>query len=244
MIKLVVSDVDGTLLEKGKEKIDAKLSESIRRLKEKGIIFAVASGRHLSELNFITEELRNDDIYYISSDGGCIANNGKVIRCSPIEDEVVNKYKNRENYIIQTSENVYYTGDNERLRGALIKKYRDGFVFKHTVNIRNAVKIIKYGAGYSETPPLTYEIYKDRKWCEWIRMGTSKGEAVRYLQKMFDIKTSETLVIGDNINDLSMMRCGGERVCMDKSPGILKSLSDRICYDIEREIESIGGKYE
>lgn len=237
MIKMIVSDVDGTLLEKGKEIIDINLSESIKKLKDKGMIFAVASGRHLSELKKIMRD--DDDIYYIASDGGCIEYKGKIIYDSPIDDYTVDKYK--ENYIFQSAKDVYYIGESESIADYLKQRYKENF---KTKDIKGVIKIIKFGAGYSETPPMTYEIYKDKEWCEWIKIGTSKGKAVQYLQKLHDIKIGETLVIGDNYNDLSMMRCGGERVCMSKSPQTLKSISDRVCYNIKREIESIGGRYE
>ena len=46
MIKLIVSDVDGTLVPEGTNDIDPELFTLIRRLKAQGIYFAVASGRH------------------------------------------------------------------------------------------------------------------------------------------------------------------------------------------------------
>ena len=45
MIRLIVTDVDGTLVEDGSPNINPKLFETILKLREKGIQFAVASGR-------------------------------------------------------------------------------------------------------------------------------------------------------------------------------------------------------
>ena len=45
MIKLIVSDVDGTLVEDGSADINPELFEVILKLREKGIQFAIASGR-------------------------------------------------------------------------------------------------------------------------------------------------------------------------------------------------------
>ena len=53
MIKMVVSDVDGTLIQKGEKTVNDELMKIIEKLKSKNIIFAVASGRHLSELKDI-----------------------------------------------------------------------------------------------------------------------------------------------------------------------------------------------
>ena len=45
MIKLIVSDIDGTLVEDGTDKINTEIYDVIMQLKEKGIRFAAASGR-------------------------------------------------------------------------------------------------------------------------------------------------------------------------------------------------------
>ena len=45
MIKLIASDVDGTLLPEGTADLNAELYDVILKLKEKGIVFAAASGR-------------------------------------------------------------------------------------------------------------------------------------------------------------------------------------------------------
>ena len=44
MIKLIVSDVDGTLVPDGTRDVNPELFETILKLREKGIQFAVASG--------------------------------------------------------------------------------------------------------------------------------------------------------------------------------------------------------
>ena len=240
MIKMVVSDVDGTLLKKGEKTVNDELMEVIEKLKSKNIIFAVASGRHLSELKDIFRNSKG--IYYICSDGGCIEFDGDIIYHNDIDNYIIENLKDRENYLFQCSKYTYYNGKDIRLLNILMNKYKENL--KLTDNISNVIKIIKYGAGYSETPPCTYEIYKDSNWREWIKNGTSKGSALSFLQNRLAINVKETLVIGDNFNDLSMMRYGGEKVCMEGSPPQLKLMCERVCYKIYEELLKIGGYYE
>ena len=237
MIKMVVSDVDGTLLQKGEKTVNDELMEIIEKLKSKNIIFAVASGRHLSELKDIFHNSK--DIYYICSDGGCIEFGGDIIYYKDIDNYIIDNLKCREDYIFQCSKYTYYNGKNTHLLNILKNKYRDKL--RLTDKISNIVKIIKYGAGYSETPPCTYEIYKDSNWREWIKNGTSKGNALSFLQSRLGVKVNETLVIGDNFNDLSMMRYAGEKLCMESSPPQVKLMCGRVCYKIEDELLKTGG---
>ena len=48
MIKLIVTDVDGTLLPEGTNDIHPEYFSLIHKLKAHGIFFVVASGRHKS----------------------------------------------------------------------------------------------------------------------------------------------------------------------------------------------------
>ena len=45
MLKLIASDLDGTLLQNGSQTLPEGICDQIRRLKEKGILFVAASGR-------------------------------------------------------------------------------------------------------------------------------------------------------------------------------------------------------
>ena len=45
MIKLIASDIDGTLVHDGTHELNPELCDVILQLKEKGIQFAAASGR-------------------------------------------------------------------------------------------------------------------------------------------------------------------------------------------------------
>lgn len=49
MIRLIVSDIDGTLTEDGGSRLDPELYEVILKLKSQGIYFAAASGPPFSQ---------------------------------------------------------------------------------------------------------------------------------------------------------------------------------------------------
>ena len=50
MIRLIASDIDGTLLQNGATEIPEEIFQEIRRLAERGILFCPASGRQYSSL--------------------------------------------------------------------------------------------------------------------------------------------------------------------------------------------------
>ena len=65
MIKLVVSDIDGTLLEDGGHELNPELFEVILKLREKGMQFAAASGRQWASIEQVFDPVK-EKIFYLS----------------------------------------------------------------------------------------------------------------------------------------------------------------------------------
>ena len=78
MIKLIVSDFDGTLLPYGRERISVEVVNYIKNILDKGTVFAISSGRTYSELCELLCEFK-DKIYFICSDGAYYIKNGRTL---------------------------------------------------------------------------------------------------------------------------------------------------------------------
>ncbi|MGN0292891.1 MAG: Cof-type HAD-IIB family hydrolase [Lachnospiraceae bacterium] len=86
MIRLIASDMDGTLLN-NQGKISEKTACQIRKVQEKGVIFAICTGRIF---NSARKELERHGIhcsYLCNSGAQIIDENGQVIRSIPLERE-------------------------------------------------------------------------------------------------------------------------------------------------------------
>ena len=84
MIKLIASDLDGTLLRNGAQEINPEIFDLILRLKEKDIHFAAASGRQLYSQRCLFAPVK-DEISYIAENGSLCICQGKVISKGIIE---------------------------------------------------------------------------------------------------------------------------------------------------------------
>ena len=71
MIQLVVSDIDGTLLQDGANAIPPAIFEQIARLKERGIRFCPASGRQYTSLRKLFAPVA-DQLYYLCENGAVV----------------------------------------------------------------------------------------------------------------------------------------------------------------------------
>ena len=66
--KLIVSDIDGTLIPYGYGALPSDLADTVRELSRKGIAFCPASGRQYHSMRVLFHEIA-DEIYYISENG-------------------------------------------------------------------------------------------------------------------------------------------------------------------------------
>ena len=85
MIKLIVSDVDDTLVPEGSIDLNPEYFEVIRQLQAKGVIFVGASGRPIEGVRIAFAPIK-DEIYYIGDNGTYIAA-GKCTCTKKLEDE-------------------------------------------------------------------------------------------------------------------------------------------------------------
>ena len=238
MTKLVLSDLDGTLLKKGESQINHILLNLIKSFSQKGIVFAVSSGRSYNEMRKIMRE--TDDIYYICSDGSAIVYNGEVISEKYIDPFALKRMVDRKNIVFHCVDAVYYNKTDEELVKILKEKYGEkAQKIEDTENLKRIIKISKYGAGYIETPPFSYEVYKDKDWCEWINNNAGKGKATEFIQKSLNISIRETAAFGDNYNDVGMLQRAAEKYVMDGAPPSVKMIANHRVSDIEKELNNI-----
>lgn len=90
-IKLVVCDIDDTLIPRGKDDISDNLKTAFKQLKNQNIKLLVATGRHYKFMQPKLFDSLNDD-YIVTINGACLnSNDGKVISYDTISLDTLNK---------------------------------------------------------------------------------------------------------------------------------------------------------
>lgn len=106
MIKLIASDLDGTLLRNGAQSLAPETLDLIRRVIDSGIHFAAASGRQYANERLLFSGLE-DRISYIAENGSLCIHRGKVISRGIIPDtlayRIMRELKKRPGYEILVS---------------------------------------------------------------------------------------------------------------------------------------------
>lgn len=221
MIKLVVSDIDGTLLPDGGHELNPELFEVIEALHDRGVQFAAASGRQWKSIDTLFEPIK-ERIFYLSDNGayvGCAARN---LYTYTIERELaMNLVRDIRaaglTALISGPDLVYVDHVEDEFYDWLVNGYR--FQVKRVEDITKVedefIKVSAYRKNDVESATKAIrEKYSDQvkitisgeMWMDCMALGVNKGQAVSLLQESLGITPKETIAFGDQLNDVEMMQ--------------------------------------
>lgn len=239
MIKLIASDLDGTLLPEGSQSLPLRTLELIRQLVEKGIYFVAASGREYENERFLFASLE-DKISYIAANGTLCVHQGEVISRSVIPSDIVLRILKE---LKKTPDfEVFMSGDHccyvEKRNAEFLASFADVLtvdavesLFDVTVPIRKIAICNTSGNPQAVPAYLKHlqEVFHDEvrvvtsgnEWIDFLMPGSNKGTALRKLLTALDIRPEECMVFGDQQNDIEMLECGGISYAMaTAAPGV------------------------
>ena len=217
MIKLVASDMDGTLLDSNKN-INPEFYNVLEDIKSRNMRFVAISGRDLQSLKNVFSNVE-DDIVLASNNGNLISYRNEILYENYIEKEKLLKVipiirKNAKHFTIYCSKDKIYS---ESILPSLISrkwKLKINFVKDITKVDDNILKVTTFGnqnminKAFKAVSILEDEcmITLSGKTCfDICRLNGTKKQAIEILQKKFNINYNETMVFGDHMNDLEMM---------------------------------------
>lgn len=257
MIKMIASDVDGTLLGRGETKINQEVFDVIDAISEKGVLFVVASGRPYCELKHLFEPVM-DKIALVCSDGALTVYHGKNVLELSMDREKAEALLNDveakpDCEFLVYGEFIAYMKPKEE---AYDQKIRE--TCYNNVNVINTFKNIgedylkvgiynKKGISCVEDYFLNkwskdFEvIYSANEWLEFTAPGVNKSVGLNALMEKFKISKEETIAFGDSYNDIGMFKCVGKGYAKVNSKAELKEIAYDTCENVATKIKEIFG---
>jgi len=80
-----------------------------------------------------------------------------------------------------------------------------------------------------------YPGYHDRMYLELMPADVSKGNALKHLADYMNIPMEDTVAVGDNLNDLSMVKMAGLGVAMGNAHPQLQEMADHVTLSNEKD---------
>lgn len=231
-VRLVVADMDGTLLDEHSA-IPDSLWPVLRRLRDRGITFAPASGRQYATLAHQFERAL-DGMVIIAENGSYVLRNGIEVSSITLDRalvmeaiDVLRDYNARGGNIgiVLCGKRSAYI---ERVDDPFTEQVRDYYLALQEVDDLTAVKdaFLKF-AIYDFGDPVTGTAaelarFQDRAnvvvsaahWVDVMAPGANKGAAVQSLQHRLGVSREQTVAFGDYLNDLELIDAAGQSYAM------------------------------
>ncbi len=220
MIRLIVSDIDGTLVPEGNINLNPEYMDVIKKLTEKEIFFAAASGRQSASIDAIFSPVR-DCIYYLSDNGACIERFGEPVYELRLNEKATEELLKDVRKIptcyplFSTTDGFYTDTQNPKFHELIFGQYggKGAVVDDLNTYISRSIKLSLYCLnGAQEVYDQLNDRWKDQfsinisgdRWVDFNAPGATKGNAVKWLQEEVEVTPEETVIFGDNFNDMSM----------------------------------------
>lgn len=236
-IRLICSDIDGTLLQYGKKELDGEIFQQIRALRDRGILFCPASGRQYTSLRRLFEPVAECCVF-LCENGGVIYQNEQCIAKNPMPRPLAEEIAKDMWVRSEGQGEVMLSGQNtaylmERGLGML---QRVQFVGNHYQIIQDPAQVPEEITKVSVYLHQGVGDYVDRfvpRWKEancavagpfWIDTTfANKGVGVQSICRTLGIDLSQVMAFGDNYNDEAMLDVVGVPYIMDNAAAPLRA---------------------
>jgi Cof subfamily protein (haloacid dehalogenase superfamily) len=238
-IKLVVSDMDGTLLN-SEGNVSKDFFQLFQKLKEKEIYFVAASGRQFHSIKNKLSPIQ-DDIYVIAENGGITLKGSEVFGTNTLSIEIVGEIiktireiENTE-IIVCGRKKAYIESENEEFISYFQNFYLEFEQVEDLLKVTQdeVFKIAVYHPQDSEKHIFPQAKFLEDKlqvkisgkhWLDISSLETHKGNALGKLQQKLGINRSQTVVFGDYNNDLEMLQLSDFSFAMENAhPNVKKT---------------------
>lgn len=237
MTKLIASDLDGTLLQNGAQKLDPQVFDLIRTLKGQGILFVAASGRQYVNLRRLFAPVQ-DEIAYIAENGSLCILNGQTLSKGTIERglglriiDAIHQFGGC--HCLVSGERVCYTDSASRhfINHMIHVVGNDMEVVPDLSRIPEPflkISVCDFQGAHHCFSHFQELFSREIKavtsgniWVDFVSPEANKGTALKALLDHLKIDPLDCVAFGDQYNDIEMLKLSGTSYAMTNSaPGI------------------------
>ena len=245
MIKLIVTDLDGTLFTTDK-RLPPDFDNVLMELDRRGIAFAVATGRNFEGIiHYFTDKVQK--MHFVCDNGAFIMEHDKLTHCVTIDKELCRrvfaavKEKGDIDVLACGLKGTYYTHCCPEMQYTMDTYYAPVTFVDDMDSIDDELFKISY-SDFNGGPIKSgsYEYMKERFgdelsihpsggiWMDSMNKSIHKGVGVKVLQEKLGVTPDETLVFGDYYNDIPMLESAENVFVVSGAPDDVKAYATKI----------------
>ena len=251
MIRLIASDLDDTQLPEGTSDLNPEYFELIRALHKKGILFTAASGRHYNSMKRLLAPVK-EELIFLCGNGTCVVRQDRLMDLRELDRELyaelLQTFHALDPGIVlvdQPDRSWSDEPDREALDRLMSGYGLDVLYTEDLASLEGPVlKIALHAAGDAALAagPVR-EKFGQRanvmaagsKWVDVVPKGTDKGSSLSAIQKQLGILPEETMVFGDNENDIGMLKLAGESYAVGNARPSVKEAAAHVIGDMRED---------
>ena len=237
-IRIVFFDIDGTLIDMQKKQISVKTLEMLRRLREKGILICLATGRSpvgLPKFDGVEFDA------YLTFNGSLCYTNQEIVFSNPIPAEDVQKLIQNAADLgrpisVATRDRLAANGTDADLAEYYSFAHLDLTIAEDFEEAtRQEVYQVMLGCREYEYPAILNGVSGAKITAWWDRAvdiipaDGGKGIGIQKILEHYHLTKTEALAFGDGNNDIEMLQAVGTGVAMENASVQLKAIADDIC---------------
>lgn len=243
-IKIIFFDIDGTLVDSATGCIPAKTYEALNRLREKGILLCIATGRSPA----VIPDFRGFrfDAYCTFNGSLCYTEN-KTIHSNPLSSKDVAKVLENAASIGRP---VSVATRNRMAANGIDKDLTDYYLLADlTLTIADDFDTVCQGEVYqmmlgcrpSDHDTILRGVTDVKIAVSWDRaadvipLSSGKGGSIGKILAYFNLDASQALAFGDSYNDVEMLQSVGTGVAMGNAAARLKEIADDVCGNVSED---------
>lgn len=233
MIKLIVTDMDDTLLDENKE-IPPDFPEMLEELKAKNIRLAIASGRPYYTLRSLFDPLTTG-LSYICDNGAFVVHKDEIVYKNLLENQLAKDIvqASRLNpddflilcgldsgYIEPVAKEMYdffkiYYSNLEIVNDLtkLAKEINKVTIYNKKDTMKNLEHVFK--PKFADT---LHVVCSGGVWIDIMNEGVNKGHGLRRIMQAERLQRNEVMVFGDYYNDIEMLQEVDYSFVMENAP--------------------------
>lgn len=242
MIKLIASDMDGTLV-KSDGNLDEAIFPLIDKLTSRGIIFAAASGRQLLNIEELFAPVA-DQLLYITQNGAHVYYKGKTLISCELNARLMLSFLQESQSIpdfypiIFDEKYGYVQHTDERFQNMLTHFNIIHRVVPDLKALVGKIPLLRFtGCDFRDTEQNGWKrlhehfgtqaqvTFSSPMWLDIVDKDISKGTAIRNIQQRLNIRSDEILAFGDYYNDLEMFEAVQHSVAMANACQAIKQVA-------------------
>lgn len=258
MVKLIASDIDGTLLTYGETSLPSALFGLIRRLQAAGIHFCPASGRQYHSLRLLFAPVA-DEVFFLCENGAVVFGPGAeddapVLSKTPMPRRSAEALAEAiaglpEHEALISGENIsYICGGSNRFAGQM--EAWTGNLVRVVARVEDIPEEILKVSAYCPHGPEQAAKALGPQWGSPFHMAVAgpvwldftladKGSGLRGLCRSLGIDPADAAAFGDNWNDVPMLEAAGSPWLMATAAPALRQRFPRQCASVLPVLENI-----